>query len=123
MSNFLSTEADILGNEFSTTLHKFTGSYDIDFDWATSSAFQTSFQAHKPTGSNDINFDRAVSAFHTLFQAHNHNCLSLLPKLMGSLLIILVVVNHSSHLFMEKHLNPIHPCFFDPHLDPNYFRG
>jgi hypothetical protein len=36
MSDFLSREADILGNEFSTSLHKPTGSDDIDFDRAAS---------------------------------------------------------------------------------------
>ena len=36
MSDFLSRESDILGNEFSTTLHRPTGSDDIDFDRAAS---------------------------------------------------------------------------------------
>jgi len=36
MSDFLSREADILGNEFSTSLHRPTGSDDIDFDRAAS---------------------------------------------------------------------------------------
>jgi hypothetical protein len=36
MSDFLSREADILGNEFSTSLHGPTGSDDIDFDRAAS---------------------------------------------------------------------------------------
>jgi hypothetical protein len=36
MSDFLSREADILGNEFSTSMHKPTGDDDIDFDRAAS---------------------------------------------------------------------------------------
>ena len=36
MSDFLSREADILGNEFSTSLHRPTASDDIDFDRAAS---------------------------------------------------------------------------------------
>ena len=36
MSDFLSREADILGSEFSTSMHRPTGSDDIDFDRAAS---------------------------------------------------------------------------------------
>ena len=36
MSDFLSRESDILGNEFSTSLHRSTGDDDIDFDRAAS---------------------------------------------------------------------------------------
>ena len=36
MSDFLSREADILGSEFQTSLHKPTSSDDIDFDRAAS---------------------------------------------------------------------------------------
>jgi hypothetical protein len=36
MSDFLSREADILGDEFSTSLHRPTGGDDIDFDRAAS---------------------------------------------------------------------------------------
>ena len=36
MSDFLSREADILGNEFSTSLHGSTSADDIDFDRAAS---------------------------------------------------------------------------------------
>jgi hypothetical protein len=36
MSDFLSRETDILGSEFSTSLHRPTGGDDIDFDLAAS---------------------------------------------------------------------------------------
>ena len=36
MSNFLSREADILGSEFSTSLHRPSADDDIDFDRAAS---------------------------------------------------------------------------------------